>query len=231
MSAGSHGPAEAGHTGPVPHRCERPSAGPRRACCGRNSEAPRARPRAALCIGTRLSDRWGEHQEPGLRYAREEAEARDRRAIVRLRCLPRHADIRARERAAHNHAVTRIAEGFSSRNRRKAAASATLRRRGRDSNSRTTLRPSTVFETAPFNRSGTPPRALMIGTLELHVRLEERVDLLRRQGTGEQEALAERAAELAQVGHLFARLDALCDDLHLERAAHRDGSGYQRRIG
>jgi hypothetical protein len=31
-------------------------------------------------------------------------------------------------------------------------------RRGRDSNPRWTERPTTVFETAPFNRSGTPPR-------------------------------------------------------------------------
>jgi hypothetical protein len=30
-------------------------------------------------------------------------------------------------------------------------------RRGRDSNPRWTVRPTTVFETAPFNRSGTPP--------------------------------------------------------------------------
>src|SRR5687768_17096755 len=116
-------------------------------------------------------------------------------------------------------------------NRCKSATSRSGKRRGRDSNPRTTLRPSTVFETAPFNRSGTPPRALMIGTLELHVRLEERVDLLRRQGAGEQEALAQRATELAQIGHLFARLDALCDDLHLERATHRDGGGDQRRVG
>jgi hypothetical protein len=32
-------------------------------------------------------------------------------------------------------------------------------RRGRDSNPRTTKPPLTVFETAPFNHSGTPPRA------------------------------------------------------------------------
>src|SRR3954462_8562392 len=31
-------------------------------------------------------------------------------------------------------------------------------RRGRDSNPRGTARPTTVFETAPFNHSGTPPR-------------------------------------------------------------------------
>ncbi len=33
-----------------------------------------------------------------------------------------------------------------------------MERRGRDSNPRWTVRPTTVFETAPFNRSGTPPR-------------------------------------------------------------------------
>jgi pimeloyl-ACP methyl ester carboxylesterase len=42
-------------------------------------------------------------------------------------------------------------EGALSRNRRKAAASVTLRRRGRDSNSRTTLPPSTVFEPVTFS--------------------------------------------------------------------------------
>jgi RimJ/RimL family protein N-acetyltransferase len=35
-----------------------------------------------------------------------------------------------------------------------------LQRRGRDSNPRWTVRPTTVFETAPFNRSGTPPRTV-----------------------------------------------------------------------
>src|ERR671920_2372350 len=104
-------------------------------------------------------------------------------------------------------------------------------RRGRDSNSRTTLPPSTVFETAPFNRSGTPPGTVMIGTLELHVRFEETVDLLGRQRAGEEEALPQRTAELAQVGHLLAGLDALGNDLHLERAAHCDGRRHQRRIG
>jgi len=36
------------------------------------------------------------------------------------------------------------------------------KRRGRDSNPRRTLRPLTVFETAPFNHSGTPPGALQV---------------------------------------------------------------------
>src|SRR5436190_17192763 len=33
-----------------------------------------------------------------------------------------------------------------------------FQRRGWDSNPRWTVRPTTVFETAPFNHSGTPPR-------------------------------------------------------------------------
>jgi hypothetical protein len=33
----------------------------------------------------------------------------------------------------------------------------TIQRRGWDSNPRGTRRPLTVFETAPFNHSGTPP--------------------------------------------------------------------------
>src|ERR687892_2000077 len=40
---------------------------------GRNSEGPRARARAALCIDTRPSDRRGEYEERGLRNARNGA--------------------------------------------------------------------------------------------------------------------------------------------------------------
>ncbi len=39
----------------------------------------------------------------------------------------------------------------------KRAAEAALRRRGWDSNPRWALRPTAVFETAPFVHSGTPP--------------------------------------------------------------------------
>jgi hypothetical protein len=40
-----------------------------------------------------------------------------------------------------------------------------LQRRGRDSNPRWTVRPTTVFETAPFNRSGTPPGRTTVDAL------------------------------------------------------------------
>jgi hypothetical protein len=46
----------------------------------------------------------------------------------------------------------------SGRSRAQSACNRPLQRRGRDSNPRWTERPTTVFETAPFNRSGTPPR-------------------------------------------------------------------------
>src|SRR3954453_20004742 len=43
------------------------------------------------------------------------------------------------------------------------------RRRGWDSNPRGTRRPLTVFETAPFNRSGTPPGEKASGAPRLSV--------------------------------------------------------------
>src|SRR5229473_2270111 len=47
-------------------------------------------------------------------------------------------------------------------------------RRGRDSNPRSPVRGTTVFETAPFDRSGTSPRAIQEGPepSRWHVRLQ-----------------------------------------------------------
>src|SRR4249920_1475711 len=49
--------------------------------------------------------------------------------------------------------------------------------------------------------------------------LEERFVVHR---LGEQEALAELAAEIAERGDLLGQLDALCDDVEVEAGAERD---------
>jgi integrase len=74
---------------------------------------------------------------------------------VRVRCTC--AALRCTNRPFSGVERGRLGSTNNAKSTQKRPAHQRLQRRGRDSNPRWTVRPTTVFETAPFNRSGTPP--------------------------------------------------------------------------
>src|SRR6185312_1557346 len=89
-----------------------------------------------------------------LLQARGEVQVALRDARLQRQGQPRQGrDVADRLRAEEDHA----GGGEEDHRPREAGGALTTKRRGRDSNPRTTKPPLTVFETAPFNHSGTPP--------------------------------------------------------------------------
>jgi hypothetical protein len=78
-----------------------------------------------------------------------------RGSCVRVRCTC--AALRCTNRPFSGVERGRLGPTNAAQLKHKVPANRPPQRRGRDSNPRWTVRPTTVFETAPFNRSGTPP--------------------------------------------------------------------------
>jgi phage shock protein C len=94
---------------------------------------------------------------------------------VRVRCTC--AALRCTKRPFSGVERGRLGSTKATQARHKVPANRPQKRRGRDSNPRWTERPTTVFETAPFNRSGTPPR-----TFDHRAAILECMESMRRQG-------------------------------------------------